>query len=139
MMLLTTSDVILRRYFNQPIFGSYEISKVLLAIAIFFGVSIVMKWGGHVNVDILTRLYPRRLKLITCSIGYFLSLIVVGLISWQTALYGIDMVQVGERSVLLRIIVSPFIFVVAFGSAVLFFVILVKLLYVLGGKLDGTS
>ncbi len=139
MMFLTTIDVIMRRFFNQPIFGAYEISKVLLAIAIFCGVAYVMVKGGHVNVDIATRLYPRRLKLAVYSIGLFLSLVIVGLISWQAALYGIDMVQVGERSVLLRIVVFPFIFVVAFGSAVLFLVILVQFLYALGGKLDGTG
>jgi len=57
----------------------------------------------------------------------------VALRSWQSALYGLDMLRLGETSVLLRILVSPFIFIVAFGSAVFFLVILVQFIYILAG------
>jgi TRAP-type C4-dicarboxylate transport system permease small subunit len=133
MMFLVTADVFMRRTLNQPIFGSYEIGKVLLVIVVFCGVAYVMTVKGHVVVDTLTRLYPRKLQTVVVSIAHVLSLVIVALISWQSAVYGLDMLQVGERSVLLRILVSPFIFVVAFGSAVLFLVILVQFVYMLAG------
>ena len=133
MMFLVTVDVFMRRVFNQPIFGAYEIGKVLLVIVVFCGVAYVMTVKGHVVVDTLARLYPKRLQTVVSGIAYFLSLIIVALISWQSALYGLEMLRVGETSVLLRILVSPFIFIVAFGSAVLFLVILVQFIYILAG------
>ena len=133
MMLLVTVDVFMRRALNQPIFGAYEIGKVLLVIVVFCGVAYVMSVKGHVVVDTLVRLYPKKLQIAVAGIAYFLSLIIVALISWQSAVYGLDMVRVGETTVLLRILVSPFIFVVAFGSAVLFLVILVQFIYILAG------
>ena len=133
MMLIVTADVFMRRALNQPIFGAYEIGKVLLVIVVFCGVAYVMSVKGHVVVDTLVRLYPKKLRTVVNGIAYFLSLLIVALISWQSAVYGLDMVRVGETSVLLRILVSPFIFIVAFGSAILFLVILVQFIYILAG------
>ena len=133
MMLLVTTDIFMRRVLDQPIFGAYEIGKILLVIIVFCGVAYVMSVRGHVAVDTLVRLYPRRLKIVVSGIAYLLSLIIVALISWQSTVYGLDMVQVGETTILLRIFVAPFIFVVAFGSAILFLVILVQFIYILAG------
>lgn len=133
MMLLVTADVFMRRALNQPIFGAYEVGKVLLVIVVFCGVAYVMSVKGHVVVDTLVRLYPKSLQRVVTAFAYLLSLIIVALISWQSVVYGMDMVRVGETSVLLRILVSPFIFIVAFGSAILFLVILVQFIYILAG------
>ena len=133
MMFLVSVDVFMRRALNAPILGSYEIGKILLVMVVFFGVAYVMSVKGHVVVDTLTRLYPKRLQIVVSGIAHFLSLVIVALISWHSAVYGLDMLRSGETSVLLRILVSPFIFVVAFGSAVLFLVILVQFIYALAG------
>lgn len=133
MMLLITVDVFMRRVLNSPILGSYEIGKVLLVIVVFFGAAYVMTVRGNVMVDTLARLYPRKLQQIVSGIAHFLSLLIVALICWQSAVYGFHMLEVGETSVLLRILVAPFILVVAFGSAALFMVILVQFIYTLAG------
>ncbi len=139
MMFLVTVDVFMRRALNRPILGSYEIGKELLVIVVFCGVAYVMTVKGHVMVDTLTRLYPRRLQVVVAGIAHFLSLLIIALISWQSAAYGFEMFRVGETSVLLRIVFYPFIFVVAFGSAVLFLVILVQFIYALGGVDEDSS
>jgi TRAP-type C4-dicarboxylate transport system permease small subunit len=133
MTFLVTVDVFMRRAFNSPILGSYEIGKVLLVIVVFFGVAYVMTIKGHVVVDTLTRLYPAKLQKIANSTALFLSLLIISLICWQSTIYGLESFRIGETSVLLRIVVSPFIFIVAFGSLVLFLVILVQFIYSLAG------
>jgi TRAP-type C4-dicarboxylate transport system permease small subunit len=133
MMLLITVDVFMRRLLNSPILGSYEIGKVLLVIVVFFGVAYVMTIKGHVIVDTLTRLYPKKWQIIVSGIANFLSLLIVALICWQSAVYGFHMLEAGETSVLLRILVGPFILIVAFGCAALFLVILVQFIYTLAG------
>ena len=133
MMFLVTIDVFMRRALNNPILGSYEVGKILLVIVVFFSVAWVMAVRGHVFVDSLTRLYPPKLKKISAVLANFLSLLIVALICWQSFVYGVDMVRVRETSVLLRILVGPFILIVAFGSALLFLVILVQFVYTLAG------
>jgi TRAP-type C4-dicarboxylate transport system permease small subunit len=133
MMFLVTADVFLRRFLNSPIFGAYEIGKILLSILVFCGVAYVMSEKGHVVVDTLTRLYPKRIQRTVYAVSYFLSMIIVALISWQSVAYGLAMLRIGETSVLLRILYAPFIFIVAFGSALLFLVILVQFIYAIAG------
>ena len=133
MMFLVTIDVFMRRVLNQPILGSYEIGKVLLVIVVFFGAAYVMIVKGHVVVNTLTRLYPSKLQKVVSGIAHFLSLLIVGLICWQSAVYGFHMLEVGETTVLLKILVAPFILIVAFGCAALFMVILVQFIYTLAG------
>ncbi len=134
MMFLVTADVLGRRFFAAPILGSTEISQRLLAIIIFCAVAWVMTIKGHVEVDIFFRFYPRRLQAVVYSIALFFSLIIVGAISWGSTLNGLNKLQVGETSVLLKLPMAPFIFVVAFGAAVLFFVILVQFIQSIAGR-----
>jgi TRAP-type C4-dicarboxylate transport system permease small subunit len=133
MMFLVTSDVFLRRVFNSPIFGAYEIGKFLLSVLVFCGVAFVMSEKGHVIVDTLTRLYPRAAQRAVYAVAYLLSMAIMAMISWLTAGYGLYMFRVGETSALLKILHAPFIFVVALGSAVFFFVLLVQFIYAIAG------
>lgn len=133
MMFLVTADVFLRRVFSNPLFGAYEVEKLLLSIIVFFSIAFVMSEKGHVIVDTLTRLYPKKLQNAVYAIAYFLSMVIMALITYFTTLYGLDMLRIGETSVLLRILVAPFIFVVAFGSMVMFFVILIQFIYAIAG------
>lgn len=125
-MVLVTVDVLMRRFLNMPITGSFEISCALLVVIIFCCVAWVMTIRGHIVVDIFSHRYPERLGDIIGRIALFLSMIVVGLICWGSILFGLEQYRVGEASVLLRLPVAPFVFVLAFGSALLALVLLVQ-------------
>jgi TRAP-type C4-dicarboxylate transport system permease small subunit len=133
MMLVIAADVFMRRAFNSPIFGAYDVIKVLLVVIVFCGAAYVMVYKEHVIVDTLTRLYPKLLKRIVSLIVYVLNMLILAIICWQTLRYGISMSQAGERLVLLEIPVSPFIFIVAFGYAIFFLVVLVQFILELTG------
>ena len=94
MMLVIAADVFMRRAFNSPIFGSYDIIKVLLVIIVFCAVAYVMRDREHIVVDSITRLYPHRLKKAVTGISQFLSMVILVLICWQTVNYGLDMFRV---------------------------------------------
>jgi len=88
---------------------------------------------GHIVVDSITRLYPRKLNSMVTGFTQILSMIILALICWQSISYGLTMLQAGENMVLLRISVSPFIFIVAFGCALFFLVVLVQFIFTLAG------
>ncbi len=133
MMLLVTVDVILRRVINAPIFGAYEVEKLLLSLMVFCSVAFVMSEKGHVIVDTLTRLYPKAAKRAVYAVAYFLSMVIMGSITLLSIKYGLAMLRAGETSTLLKIPVAPFIFIVALGSAIMFLVILVQFIYAVAG------
>ena len=129
MMLVIAADVFMRRVFNSPIFGAYDVIKVLLVLIVFCAVAYVMTVKEHVIVDTLIRLYPRKLKRVAGTISYLLNMLILAVICWQSLLYGISMLHAGEKLVLLQIPISPFIFVVSFGYAVFFLVALVQFIF----------
>lgn len=141
MMFLLTADVTMRRAWNAPILGGLEVVDSMLVVLVFCAVAYVMSVKSHITVDTLTRLYPRRLRRVISGIALFLSLIIVALISYGTFTFGLEQLRVGEVTRILLIPIAPFILVVAFGSAVLFFVILAQFINILAGqeKDDGAS
>lgn len=130
MMTLTTVDVLMRRLANMPIKGSFEVATSLLVVMVFCSVAYVMTVNGHVVVDVFTNKYPKIFQKPLSAIALVLSMLIVALISWGSVRLGMDQYSVGEASVLLSIPVAPFVFVVAFGSALLFLVILVQFIRV---------
>lgn len=130
MMVLVTADVLMRRLLSMPIRGSFEVSTSLLVVMVFCAVAYVMTIQGHVVVDVFTNKYPKSFQRPLSVIALFLSLIIVVLMCWGSILSGLDNYSVGEASVLLKIPVAPFLFIVAFGCALLALVLLIQLIRV---------
>ena len=61
MMLLTTSDVVLRKLVNRPIQGVTEMVELALGVAIFFAVPGVFARGANIAVDVIDQWLPRKL------------------------------------------------------------------------------
>lgn len=139
MMFVIAADVFMRRAFESPIFGSYDIVKVLLVIIVFCAVAYVMRIREHVVVDSITRLYPKKLKKVITAISQLLSMLILVLIGWQSISYGLTLLRVGENLVLLNIPMAPFVFVAAFGYAVFFMVVLAQFMLLLAGADEDTE
>jgi len=125
-MVVTSADVLMRRFLNKPITGSLEISTSLLIVVIFCCVAWVMTEKGHIIVDIFSDRYPKKVREVITSIALFLSMITVGLICWGSINFGLQQYRIGEVTVLIGLPVAPFIFVLAFGSGLFGLVILIQ-------------
>ena len=129
MMLLSTADVILRlgaplyskyKYwllsFIQPIPGTYELVSFLGTVAAAFAIAHTSIKGGHVSVSLVTRLLPKRVRIIIRIITNSLALVLFGLLSWRSILYAKELKFYGEVSMTLQLPYYPFIYGVAFAS-----------------------
>lgn len=52
MTLVICAEVVMRYFFNNPIFGSSEMTQILLGILVFSGMYAVTRDRGHVNVSL---------------------------------------------------------------------------------------
>lgn len=81
MTVVTFVQVVLRYAFNSGFIWALELTSFLFAWLILFGMGYLVKVGGHIAVDVVTRLLPDRLRraaaLFTCvlAIGYAVLLI----------------------------------------------------------------
>jgi len=114
MMLLTVVDVI-GRFFKYPIFGSVELIGFLATIIVATALPYTYKVEGHVGVEILVRLLPKKTQLIIDLFTRALSLFLFCLVTWQMFLYAKDIRETGEVSMNLEFPIYYIIYLLAFG------------------------
>ena len=126
MMLLTITDVFLRKVFSKSILGTVEITEFMLVVVIFFALAHTEVLNGHVKVDLVMSRAGKRTQGVVDMITQFVCFILVGLITWSTLIYSEKMRVSGEVSQDVWIPVYPFVYVVALGCAVLAVTLLIK-------------
>ena len=83
MAVVVTYDVVLRYVFNAPTEFALEVNEFLLLTISWLGGGYVLKHKGHVNVDILYRIFPTRAKAITNMITSILFFSFCGVLLWK--------------------------------------------------------
>ncbi len=114
MMLLTVADVV-GRFFKYPIFGSVEVVGFLAAILVAAALPYTYKKDGHVGVEILLRLLPKKHQLKINILTRLLSLTLFCLITWQMFLYAGDIHETGEVSMNLEFPIYYIVYLLAVG------------------------
>ena len=116
LMFLGAGDVIGRYTLNAPIYGTMEISEVLMASIILLAWAYTQKRVGHVRVELVISHYPPRAKAIVNFLVLLLSLALFIAIAQQSTVLAIQYWQ--EQRVLpnLQFPVTPFHFFVPVGA-----------------------
>jgi TRAP-type C4-dicarboxylate transport system permease small subunit len=83
-MLLTTSDVVMRYFFNHPINGAFDMTEYLLVIVFAAALPYCTIKKGHISVDILTLHLSKKVQAVILGITAPISLAMFTLITWQT-------------------------------------------------------
>ncbi|HXE69891.1 MAG TPA: TRAP transporter small permease [Hyphomicrobiaceae bacterium] len=129
LMLLTTVDVISRYLFNWPLRGAFEVTELLLLSLIFAGLPLASRAGEHVTLDFIDRALTawgrrllRRLMDLVCGV------ILLGL-AWRVWVKADKIAAYGDTTEVLRLPVSPFVYVMALTVAVTAVVHLAKAVF----------
>lgn len=125
MMLLTTMDVILR-VFGVSVPGAFEITGLLGALVISFSLAYTSLRKGHIAVEFLLNRLPENIVRAIDTTNSFISSLIFGIISWQTFLYGLDLLASGEVSMTVQIPTYPFVMGIALGTLLLAIVLLLQ-------------
>lgn len=115
LMLLVTSDVCGRYFFNSPIIGASELARHLMIIIVFPALAWTALDGKHVKVDFIMDRLTLRAQAIANAIMLFLALVAYFVITWKSLFYSIDVKSVVSA---LDVPQSPFYWVMTAGWAV---------------------
>lgn len=133
MMTLACANVALRN-FGIPIKGTFELMGLFGAVAAAFALAKTQISRQHIAVDVLTRVFPARVKRVLGAINYLIGTIFFVLAAWQTGRLGTNLWEVHELSETLRIVYFPFVYAVSFGCVVIALVLMTELLKVFNGE-----
>lgn len=103
LVLLTTTDVVLRAVFKAPIQGTIEITELSMVFIATIFIAYTQKMKGHVMVEIFTERMTRKWQTIILVAGYILGLCFSFLIVWRTLAYVIRIWGRGRASMILHI------------------------------------
>ena len=113
MMALTFADVVGRKFFDNSIIGSFELTELLMLVLIFIALPLTSLRGEHVVFDLLdramspaARVWQHRLSNGLCAA----MLLGAAWLVWQRAQ---RTVEFGDNTAQLKIELAPFLFMVA--------------------------
>ncbi len=139
MMFLGAGDVLGRYLFNHPIKGALEISQLMMA-----GVALLC-WGytqaikGHINIEILLVRYPVRVQSFINLFSLILTIIIFGLITWQSTLIALETMKQSRMLENIPLPLFPFKFMVPVGALVLCLESTIQLIQLVIGIKRGKS
>jgi len=125
-MLLGTSDMLLRVVLQSPLLGTYEITQYLMVFVVFGALAYTAVHDGHVTIDWITLFLPKRTQAIVDSVAHLLGILLFAAVAWQCAVQGYEMLSKHQTSFTLGIPIYPFLWVGALGSIALDIVLLLK-------------
>jgi TRAP-type C4-dicarboxylate transport system permease small subunit len=128
MFLVNFVDVVGAKLFVWPFPGAPEVISFSQIVAIAPAIAITLLLGRHIRVEFIIDRFPERVRAAVSSISSFLSLILFGLIFWQSFLYGVSLQKAGEIGSTSHLPFYPFAYLIAFCSIPVCLVFLVEVL-----------
>jgi TRAP-type C4-dicarboxylate transport system permease small subunit len=83
--LLTFVSVMLRYFFAWSIPDSYDFTRLLLGILIFWGIAVASYRGDHISVDLLWSAAPQWAKRIMDVFSALVTLLAIAVFTWMFA------------------------------------------------------
>lgn len=116
MMGLSVADAMLRSFFNRPIFGSIDMTQMLLAFVVSIAMPICVASGKLISIDSLVDRFPEALQRNLDRALSFLGAITLLFIAWHTFQSGLIASDFGEATMLLQIPFGPAYFGISIGA-----------------------
>jgi TRAP-type C4-dicarboxylate transport system permease small subunit len=109
-MSLTFFDVLGRKFADNSIPGSLELTELLMVVVIFGALPLVSERGEHVEFDSLDPYLPAWLRRLQAVVVHALCAIVLLGLGWLMWRSGGQFLESGETTAQLKILKAPFLY-----------------------------
>jgi len=135
LMVVTIIDVAGRYVFNAPLPGGSEIVQLIMAAIIYSALPSVNRQEGHISVDLLDAITPKRILRTRQIVVNLIALGVLGTITWCLWLLADSLRQDGETWEYLKWQRAPIVYFMCLCSGIGTIIILLNLLrYIRGAR-----
>jgi TRAP-type C4-dicarboxylate transport system permease small subunit len=109
-MSLTFFDVLGRKFADNSIPGSLELTELLMVVVIFGALPLVSERGEHVEFDSLDPYLPAWLRRLQAVVVHALCAVVLLGLGWLMWRSGGQFLESGETTAQLKILKAPFLY-----------------------------
>ncbi|HPJ03529.1 MAG TPA: TRAP transporter small permease [Candidatus Limiplasma sp.] len=127
MMFLTVADVLGRRFFNAPIPGAFELTKIGLVMLVMFGLAHAQAEGENIGIEILFDKFPKMFKKILEVLINIISIGLFVVVFLNVFKYAERVARSNQITSVLRIPLAPWIYVSAIGVGFLILLLVFEL------------
>ena len=131
MVLMLIVSVIMRKAFNAPMKGVFELSEVGMVMITFLFISAQYFKPDSMVMDTFVEMFPRTVQRINNAFILLLDVAILAITSWQLFVYGLKVQKMGQVSKILEIPLSPFVYLGAVCMLLLTLVFATKFLFAL--------
>jgi TRAP-type C4-dicarboxylate transport system permease small subunit len=133
MMMLTTSDVFLRYFFDRPILGSIELVELFMVSIAGLSLAWCTLRSGHIRVDLLLGLFSKKTNRSLDIINYIFTATICGLMVPSLIWRYFEGVRMDARTYVLGIPEGPFVLLLGFGYLLMFTVLIIHVVKAISG------
>lgn len=112
---LTFVSVIMRYLFSAPIPDTFDLTRLMVCIAIFWGIACACWRGEHIQVDLFWAALPSRAKLVVDIIAMLVLFAAMAVLAWVVFVRVVEMVPSGRTTGDLLLPMWPFFAVASLG------------------------
>jgi TRAP-type C4-dicarboxylate transport system permease small subunit len=129
MVLMLIVSVIMRKAFNAPMRGVFELSEFGMVMITFLFVSAQYFKPDSMVMDTFVGMFPKTVQLINNAFIFLLDVAILAILSWRLFVYGLKVQQMGQVSKILEIPLPPFVYLGAVCTLLLTLVFAMKFLF----------
>jgi TRAP-type C4-dicarboxylate transport system permease small subunit len=118
MLLLVCASVTMRYLFNRPIPDTFDLSRMFLGVAVFWGIAAACVRDDHIRGDLLQGALRPPLKNFVNAFAQILVLVFIGLLAWKLWAKTWDVARTNQETAELRWKIWPF-YLIAWSALVL--------------------
>lgn len=116
-LFLTVVDIVGRSGFRRPFPGTVELTSMILVVVVFAAVAHSEDMGDHITIDLIYERVGDRFKMFLDVFADLLTVVVVGLLSYQLYQFVMRNQSSGAETPVLDLPVWPFVLVASIGAA----------------------
>jgi TRAP-type C4-dicarboxylate transport system permease small subunit len=117
-LVVSLIDVGGRYLFNAPLLGADDLIRFGMAILVFAALPEVCRSREHVSVDLLSHVMAPKLRGASTRLFGIVAAALLVYLAWRLAEVGLNALDYGDRSPLLRIPYAPLAFLLALFALV---------------------
>ncbi len=129
MILMLIISVIMRKAFNAPMKGVFELSEFGMVMITFLFVSAQYFKPDSMVMDTFTEMFPKTVKRINNAFIFLLDVAILAITSWELYAYGLKVQNGKQVSKILEIPLYPFVYLGAVCMLLLTLVFAMKFLF----------
>ena len=106
---------VIMRHLKHSIMGDYELIQILMVVVIMMGLPFVEKINEHIAIGLIVDRLSQKMQVVFDVVAHLLTAAVCLLVGWVNIQHAVATMLANRSTILLKLPLYPFIFIIGIG------------------------